>query len=979
MKIGAKIALGFASVLVLTAVVGAIGWIGLAGYASGVDRAQNLSDLVVDLHKLPLHIADFEDGDDEAGLVKAEQILDHTLDGIGEPIERGESSSMAAVAGQLRNYRAELERYGELHGTSRNRQLIMEKTAEKIDQNAAEIFAQNYDNYEKGLFILEELERQGEIRFAFFDGANGVVRAVLSAGEAEAAYQAEPSQEASARAASLMKGVYLSVLSLRKVAKKAGEEAEAIKALSEGVKEYRKFFGRFIEAVEDQSNVSATKRALDDVSQRVQKLAEGIADRQKKTFATISEQAASARDKVRKAFAAATLSMRLRTTLAELHDAEREFFHRRDPAVADRIVVMMEAVSALLADLAAQNGDEDEKLQETIALLPEHRRSFTTASAASIGQTETMAAMHELESEILRLANDDAEKAVADMALLYEWGRLSIAMFGLIALVLGVFISIITGQRISRPIKALTSSIADLAKGNAYVTIPELKRADEIGDMARSMGVIRETGVRAMRAQKTLENTEACLMMVDSDGRVSHVNAAFCALADAVGGAVGGELAGFAASVFEGQPFDAFHNEPALHRERLAQLREPAGTLISAGGQSFDLKLNPVFDDHGIAIGTVVSWRDQTLQMRLEAEVEALIDRAASGNLEGRLATAGVGGFMLTLCQGMNRLMDTVESGVKAASGVMSALASGDLTKEMNGNYHGIFQELQNDSNRMRVQLSSIATSIIGATDTLSAAVKEIGSGTSDLTSRTEAQSTSVEETSMAMTDVTDMVGHNTQSAMQANQIATTTRSAADSGHQVVGQAVEAMEGIQTAAAKVTDIVSMIDEIAFQTNLLALNAAVEAARAGEAGKGFAVVASEVRALAQRSAEASGEIKQLIEGTVSEIGNGVSLVQQVGGGLQEIVQSVNALADLVSEITSGSQEQTTQLTHVGQAVSEMGTMAGQNAALAKQTMAAIRSQGQQVGELQRLVGFFKIESARESRQIIHRRSHEGSNA
>ena len=963
MKIGAKIALGFASVLVLTAVVAAIGWIGLAGYASGVGKAQNLSDLVVDLHKLPLHIADFEDGDDGAGLAKADQILDHTLDGIGASVDGEKTASMAAIAGQLRDYQSVLGRYGELHETSRRRQLIMQRTAEQIDQNAATIFEQNYDDYQKGLFILEDLERQGETRFSFFDAANGVMRAVLSAGQAEAAYQAEPSPEASARAASLMKGVYLSVLSLRKVAKKAGEEAEAIKALSAGVKNYRKVFGRFIQAVEDQSDVSAAKRALDDVSQDVQKLAEGIADRQKKTFATISEQAASARNKVSKAFAAATLSMRLQTTLAELHDVEQAFFRRRDPAIAERIVATMETASALLDDLSTQS-NKDAILQETMALLPGYREAFAKASEASIGQTEAMATMNALETGILDIANQDAERAVADMALLYEWGRLSIAVFGLIAMGLGAVISIITSRRITKPIKALTSSIADLAKGNAYVTIPELKRPDEIGDMARSMGVIRETGVKAMRAQKTLENTEACLMMVDSDGRVSHVNAAFRALAESVKGAIGGELAGFSANVFEGQSFDDFQNEPALQRDRLSQLREPTSALISAGGQSFDLKLNPVFDDHGIAIGTVVSWRNQTLQIRLEAEVEALIDRAASGNLEGRLATAGVDGFMLTLCQGMNRLMDTVENGVKAASGVMSALASGDLTREMNGTYHGIFEDLQNDSNRMRMQLSSIATSIIAATDTLSAAVKEIGSGTSDLTSRTEAQSTSVEETSTAMGDVTEMVGHNTQSAMQANQIATKTRSAADSGHQVVGQAVQAMEGIQTAATKVTDIVSMIDEIAFQTNLLALNAAVEAARAGEAGKGFAVVASEVRALAQRSAEASGEIKHLIEGTVNEIGNGVSLVQQVGGGLQEIVQSVNSLADLVSEITRGSQEQSSQLTQVGQAVSEMGAMAGQNAALAKQTMAAVRSQDQQVGELERLVGFFKIENARQ---------------
>lgn len=962
MKIGTKIALGFACVLVLTAVVAAIGWIGLAGYASGVGKAQRLSDLVVNLHRLPLHIGDFEDGDDEAGLAKAEEILEQTLDRFGNPAARNDNASMAAAVGQLHEYQDALGRYGKFYATSRDRRLVMDTTSKTIDQKASAIFDQNYDDYQKGLFILEELEQQSETRFAFFDGANAVMRAVLAAGQAEAVYQADPSPEASERAASLMKGVYLSVLSLRKVAKKTGEEAEAIKALSNGVKDYRKSFGRFIQAVEDQSDVGGTKRALDDVSQEVQKLAKGIADRQKKTFATISDQAALARGKVGKAFAAATLSMKLRTTLAELHDAKQEFFRRRDSAVNDRIVAMMETASTLLADLAAQRADDDDVIQETIALLPTYRSAYAAASAASLGQTETMTAMHALETDILQLANQDANDAVGDMALLYEWGRLSIAAIGLVALVLGAFISIVTGRQITRPIKALTSSIGDLARGNTYVTIPEVRRADEIGDMARSMGVIRETGAKAMRAQKTLENTEACLMMVDSDGRVSHVNAAFCAMADGVRAAVGTELPGFSANAFEGQSFDSFHNEPSLQLGRLGQVRASTGALIAAGGQSFDLKLNPVFDDHGIAIGTVVSWRDQTLQMRLEAEVEALIDRAASGNLEGRLATAEVDGFMLTLCQGMNRLMDTVENGVKAASGVMSALASGDLTKEMNGTYNGIFEELKNDSNRMRVQLSSIATNIIAATDTLSAAVKEIGSGTSDLTSRTQAQSTSVEETSMAMADVTEMVGHNTQSAMQANQIATTTRSAADSGHQVVGQAVEAMEGIQAAAAKVTDIVTMIDEIAFQTNLLALNAAVEAARAGEAGKGFAVVASEVRALAQRSAQASGEIKHLIEGTVSEIGNGVSLVQQVGGGLQEIVQSVNSLADLVSEITRGSQEQSTQLTHVGQAVSEMGTMAGQNAALAKQTMASVRSQGQQVGELERLVGFFKIENA-----------------
>jgi methyl-accepting chemotaxis protein len=261
----------------------------------------------------------------------------------------------------------------------------------------------------------------------------------------------------------------------------------------------------------------------------------------------------------------------------------------------------------------------------------------------------------------------------------------------------------------------------------------------------------------------------------------------------------------------------------------------------------------------------------------------------------------------------------------------------------------------------MRAELSSIVTNIRQASNLLSAAAAEIASGTSDLASRTEAQSASIVKTSASMIDLTKTVQRNTESAQEANRIASATRSAANSGHQLVSKAVDAMGGIQTSATKITNIVDMIDEIAFQTNLLALNAAVEAARAGEAGKGFAVVASEVRTLAQRSAEASKEISHLIDGTVGEIGNGVNLVQQVGGGLEKIVTSVNDLADLVSEITTASQDQAAWLTDMSRAVSEMGSMTDQNTALVEETMAAVQSQGQQVDELHRLVNFFETDS------------------
>ena len=959
MKIGTKIILGFSSVLALTAIVGTIGWAGLDGYASGVDKARKMSDVAVDLRQLALHIAEFERGHDEVELKKAQRVLDQALQRADQAVEADATSSMSGAATALRAYQDALNQYGELQIETSQRQAAMAENSEEIDQKAKEIYDVNQDRYTTGLYILEDLEQQSAQRFALLEATNGLMQTTLAARQAETAFQLHPNADSQDQAASFMKEIYLSNLSLRKIAKKIGEERDATKALSGEVKEYRRRFGDFIQAVSDGTGIEDTKRALDETSQSVQTMVEDIAARQRKAFASIAGQAEAARTKVRDAFAATTQSMAFFKMLLQQHGLEKEFFQKRDPGVRDRILSMIDEGTDTLNDLLEIASDDVAIIDQALDLLQGYRAMFAAASAASFGQADALDVMRSREADVLRLVDESVAKATAEMADLYTWGHWTLALFGVVALLVGTSISVLTGRSITRPLKTLTSSIADLAAGNAAVLVPETDRADEIGDMARSMGVIRETGAKALRAQKTLENTEACLMMVDNAGLVAHVNPAFCALAESVRQAVCSELSGFTASRFDGQAFDTFHNEPTLRCEDLLQLKTPTETLITAGGHTFDLKLNPVFDEKGLSIGTVISWRDRTLQIQLEAEVEAMIDAAASGNLDNRLATDRVDGFMLTLCQGMNRLMDTAGGGVKAASGVMSALASGDLTREMTGTYHGIFEELQGDSNRMRKELASIAANIVGTSEALSLAVKEIGSGTSDLTTRTQAQSASVEETSTAMADVTEMVRRNTESAMEANQIAASTRAAADTGYQVVGQAVNAMEGIQTAAAKVTDIVSMIDEIAFQTNLLALNASVEAARAGEAGKGFAVVAAEVRALAQRSASASGEIKNLIEGTVGEIGSGVSLVQQVGSGLEEIVGSVNALADLVSEITHASQEQTTRLADVGKAVSEMGGMADQNASLAEQTMAAVRSQGQQVVELDRMVRFFKI--------------------
>lgn len=298
------------------------------------------------------------------------------------------------------------------------------------------------------------------------------------------------------------------------------------------------------------------------------------------------------------------------------------------------------------------------------------------------------------------------------------------------------------------------------------------------------------------------------------------------------------------------------------------------------------------------------------------------------------------------------------------AMNIASDIAGGDLDRPISLR-KGDSSSLLASMGSMRDRLADIVGEVRAGTDTIATASDQIARGNLDLSSRTEEQASSLEETASAMEELTATVKQNADNAVQANELASAASEIAVSGVKVVGEVVETMNAINESSKEITNIVTVIDAIAFQTNILALNAAVEAARAGEQGRGFAVVASEVRALAQRSATAAKEVKQLIEHSVGQVQKGSKLVAQAGETMTNIVGSVARVTDIVSEISSASREQSEGIEQINLAVTQMDEVTQQNAALVEEAAAAAQSMQDQAEKLSRTVSIFRLPARTQS--------------
>jgi methyl-accepting chemotaxis protein len=635
---------------------------------------------------------------------------------------------------------------------------------------------------------------------------------------------------------------------------------------------------------------------------------------------------------------------RLATMLAEYRVSERGLVSSyEDPDKVAEYSAELAAGSGAYQALAREHakyvsGDRQQKLYQDVigksdVYFANSRQLVESIKVGDLAPAKAAADKRQAAADAVAVLLDHEMKTLDEAVAAQNAGYLAnlraIGLILAIAVLLGLAAAVLITRSIVRPLVEVMGIAKAVSRGDFGQDIAVSERS-EIGALRRSMGEVVATLRGYVEAQ-------ARMQAAHDAGTISHE--------------------------VDSSAFPGLYGEMAEGTNRLVRSHIDTNKRLvdvvkrySIGDLSVDMDRLPGEK----AVITEAMDATKASLASINAEIKRLATAATAGDFSVRGDESRYQHDFREMVAGMNRLMQTTDENLNQASSLLQAIAQGDLTARMDGDFHGVFAKMRDDANATATRLTDIVGRIKDASVSINTAASEIASGNADLSQRTEQQAANLEETAASMEELTSTVRQNAESARQANQLAIGAASVASQGGEVVGQVVTTMRDIEQSSKKIAEIISVIDGIAFQTNILALNAAVEAARAGEQGRGFAVVASEVRTLAQRSAAAAKEIKGLIENSVDKVSDGSALVSKAGATMGEIVSSVQRVTDIMAEISAASQEQSSGIEQVNQTITHMDETTQQNAALVEEASAAARSMEEQAQMLTQTVAVFVLD-------------------
>ncbi|WP_313052931.1 methyl-accepting chemotaxis protein [Stenotrophomonas cyclobalanopsidis] len=534
----------------------------------------------------------------------------------------------------------------------------------------------------------------------------------------------------------------------------------------------------------------------------------------------------------------------------------------------------------------------------------------------------------------------ESREAAAEAIRLGERSLLQLLVLGGVALLVGIAASVMIGRSLTGPLARAVQLAQRLSKGELDQSF-HLGGRDELTQLGEAMGSVRQSVQAAIGAQLQMaEQHEA--------------------------GAIGYRMDASAFPGDFGRMVQATNSLVESHVQ-VELLMAEVMQRYAIGDLSRDLPQYP--GEKGAFTRTLAAVK-QSL-MAISAQIDTLARAAGAGDFSVRGDAEAFQFQYRAMVEHLNAMMASSQASIADVSDVLRAISHGNLTARMDGDYEGVFARMRDDANTTTTQLTGIVRGIQVAADSINNAAQELAAGNSDLSRRTEQQAANLEEAAASMEELTSTVRQNADLARQADSEAHAAGAAVRETEQAMAQMATVMGEIDQSSARISEISTVIDGIAFQTNILALNAAVEAARAGEQGRGFAVVASEVRTLAQRAGVAAKEIKELIEDAAAKVQSGLAVTVQSEAAIARLAHASSRTNQLMSDIAAASKEQAAGIEQVNQVVVQMDQVTQQNAALVEEATAASRALEEQANALTTSVSVFQIEQDGAARAVVAR--------